>query len=42
MVDRLMGHYETKAGVSVLGGVEYFLNRRLPLKGKSATQHVET
>jgi hypothetical protein len=35
------GDQQTKAGVSVLGGVEYFLNRRVSLKGEGRYQHVE-
>ncbi|HEX9373997.1 MAG TPA: outer membrane beta-barrel protein [Roseiflexaceae bacterium] len=34
------GDQETKAGVSVLGGVEYFLNRRVSLKGEGRFQQV--
>jgi hypothetical protein len=36
-----LGDQQTKAGVSVLGGVEYFLNRRVSLKGEGRYQHVE-
>jgi hypothetical protein len=35
-----LGDQETKAGVSVLGGVEYFLNRRVSLKGEGRYQNV--
>jgi opacity protein-like surface antigen len=36
--DNAFGSQETKLGVSVLGGIEYFLNRRFSLKGEGRFQ----